>query len=180
MNTVRWVFAEFLLYITNYIVARIPSHRLRLFYYRHVMEFSIGHHTFIFMDASFDCKRGLTIGDNSVINEKCRIDPRGSVRIGNNVNIASQVCILTADHDPRSSDLAARLKPVVIMDNCFIATRAMILPGVTVGKGAWVAAGAVVTRDVPPFTIVGGVPARKIGESEPSRTITTDHCRLFQ
>ena len=58
-------------------------------------------------------------------------------------------------------------QPVIIEDYVFIGPRAIILPGVTLGKGAVVAAGAVVTKDVEPFSIVGGVPAKVIGEREP-------------
>jgi maltose O-acetyltransferase len=67
------------------------------------------------------------------------------------------------DHDPQSRDFGGRGRPVIIMKYAYIATKALILPGVTVGEGAVVAAGAVVTRDVAPYTIVGGVPARPIG-----------------
>ena len=67
-----------------------------------------------------------------------------------------------------------------IGDYAVIMTRAIILPGVTVGEGAMVAAGAVVSKDVPPYTIVGGVPAKKIGDRAKSLDYVCDYYRLFQ
>jgi maltose O-acetyltransferase len=76
-----------------------------------------------------------------------------------------------------SPDFAGRTAPVVIEDFAWLGSRAMVLPGVTVGKGAVVAAGAVVTRDVPPYAIVGGVPARVIGERERGLDYAFDYFR---
>ena len=167
--------AEGILYVANRIVARVPSHRLRLFFYRRVMGFEIGHHSYIFMDAWFDCKRGLKIGNHSVVCQKCRLDTRGRIEIGDNVSISAEVCILTADHDPQSLDFGGRDAPVRIEDFAFIGTRAMILRGVTIGRGAVVAAGAIVTKSVAPYAIVAGVPARTIGK----RLENLDYQRLF-
>jgi maltose O-acetyltransferase len=73
------------------------------------------------------------------------------------------VAILTAQHRIDSPDFALVTKPVVIGDNVWIGMRATILPGTTIGRGAVVAAGAVVTGSIPPLTVVAGVPARPIG-----------------
>ncbi len=175
----RRVRGEALLYVCNRIVSRIPSHRLRLFFYRRVMHFEIGHHTYIFMDAWFDTRGGLKMGNHSVVNQKCRLDTRGGIEIGENVSISAEVCILTADHDPASPAFAGRNRPVHVRDYAFIGTRAMILQGVTIGKGAVVAAGAVVTKDVAPFEIVAGCPARKIGLRNSELLYETDYGRLF-
>jgi len=104
------------------------------------------------------------MGNHSTINEECRLDNRGGITIGDNVSISAQVCILTADHDPGSPTFAGRERAVRIDDHVFIGTRAMILPGVTIGRGAVVAAGAVVTEgtQVPPGSLVMGVPARVV------------------
>jgi maltose O-acetyltransferase len=143
------------------------------------MGFEIGTHSAIFMDAWFDCKRGFRMGRHSVINQGCRIDPRGGVEIGDNVSISAEVCILTADHDPQSPDFSGRSAPVHIEDHVFIGTRAMILRGVTIGRGAVVAAAAVVTRDVEPFSIVTGCPARKTGARQADLHYTINYNRLF-
>ena len=167
------------LYLCNRIISRVPSHHFRLFFYRRVMGFEIGHHSNIFMDAWFDCKKGLKMGNHSVVNQKCRIDTRGGVTIGDNVGIAAEACILTVDHDPGAADFGARMSPVRIEDYVMIGTRAMILRGVTIGRGAMVAAGAIVTKDVPPFAIVAGSPARQIGVRGENLNYQIDYGRLF-
>src|SRR5204862_1239600 len=133
---------------------------------------------FIFCRAHFDTQGGFRMGDHSTINEECRIDNRGGITIGNNVSISAQVCILTADHDPQSQTFAGRERAVRIDDHVFIGTRAMILPGVTIGRGAVVAAGAVVTKEVPPLAIVTGSPAKEIGRRDPNLDYRVDSFRL--
>jgi len=172
--------SEMRLYACNELVALLPSRRLRIMFYRQVMGFKIGSQTTVFLHCRFDCAKGLSIGRDTVVNWGCRLDSRGGLRIGDNVVIAAQTCILTADHDPATPDFAGRQRQVVIEDFVFIGTRAMILPGVTVGRGAVVGAGAVVTRDVAPFSVVAGVPARWIGTRNQDLTYTGIYSRLFQ
>jgi acetyltransferase-like isoleucine patch superfamily enzyme len=168
-----------LLYLCNHIVAEIPSHTLRLSFYRHVMGFEIGKRSFIFMGASFDCGGGFHLGNHSVINERCRLDNRGTLRIGNNVSVSSEVCILTADHDPQSESFAGRNRVVEIEDYVFIGTRALILPGCRIGRGAIVAAGSIVTRNVEPSAIVAGNPAKTIGQRPQNLSYELNYARLF-
>ena len=95
------------------------------------------------------------------------IDTRGgAVTIGDYVDIAPEVNIWTLEHDPHSSDHKSRGAPVTIEDYAWIANRVIVLPGVHIGRGAVVAAGAVVVESVPPMAIVGGVPAKVIGSRE--------------
>lgn len=168
-----------LLYLCNKIIAEIPSHTLRLGFYRHIMAFDIAERSFVFMGARFDCRGGFSLGHHSVINENCRLDNRGSLRIGSNVSISSEVCILTADHDPQSESFAGRNRPVEIDDYVFIGTRALILPGCKIGRGAVVAAGSVVTKEVEPFVIVAGNPARPVGQRPQNLNYQLDYGRLF-
>ena len=92
------------------------------------------------------------------------MDGRDKLFIGDHVDIASEVMIYNAEHDVQSNDFRAVKKPVEISDYVFIGPRAIILPGVKIGKGGVVGAGAVVTKDVEDYSIVGGVPAKEIGQ----------------
>lgn len=106
----------------------------------------------------------ISIGQHTNINKKCVLDGRGGLRIGDNVDMAQEVYIWTEQHDYNSPSYKSVNKSVVIEDYVWIASRATILPGVKVGRGAVVACGAVVTKDVPPLAIVAGVPAKTIGQ----------------
>ena len=105
----------------------------------------------------------LVIGRGTVVGHNCHLDARGSLSIGNHVNISSEANIWTNEHDPHSNDFAITGAPVRIGDHAWLGNRSIILPGVTIGRGAVVCSGAVVTRDVEELAIVGGVPARRIG-----------------
>jgi acetyltransferase-like isoleucine patch superfamily enzyme len=175
----RRVWFDGLLFVCNRIVGHVPSHAVRKFFYRSVMKIEIGERSFIFCRAHFDARGGFRMGSHSAINEECRLDNRGGITIGDNVSISPQVCILTADHDPHSPTFAGRQRPVRIDDHAFIGTRATILPGTTIGRGAVVAAGAVVTREVAPLAIVAGSPAKEIGRRDPSLDYQVEYCRLF-
>lgn len=106
----------------------------------------------------------LQIGANSCIGHNAILDARGGLVIGSYVNFSSEVMIWTAQHDYRSSTFETGFKPVTIGDYGWLGPRCIILPGVTIGEGAVIAAGAVVTKNVAPYTLVGGVPAQKIGD----------------
>jgi acetyltransferase-like isoleucine patch superfamily enzyme len=173
-------FSEFRLYICNEWIATFPSHRVRNFYYRKVMKFDIGRNSSLHMKCTFDCASNLSIGKDSVINPRCRLDNRGKILIGNNVSISQEVIILTADHDLDTPDFAGRNLTVQIEDYVWIGTRALILPGVTIGKGALVAAGALVSKDVMPYSVVAGVPAKVIKTRRKDLNYDTSYKRLFQ
>ena len=107
--------------------------------------------------------RSVAIGRGTTIGRNCLLDSRGGITLGRDVNVSSFVLLITGTHDVQSGDaFADSYAPIVVGDRAWIATRATVLGGVTIGEGAVVAAGAVVTRDVEPFSIVGGVPARPI------------------
>ncbi len=173
------VLSHALLYVCNHVVTHVPSHRLRLAFYRRAMGYRIGPGSHVFLGAAFDARHGFTIGRDSTVNQDCRIDTRGGVTIGDDVSVSAEVIILTADHDLQSPTFAGRNRPVTIGDHAFIGTRATVLPGVTIGAGAAVAAGAVVTRDVPPHTVVAGVPARPIGTRPADLTYSARYGRPF-
>jgi acetyltransferase-like isoleucine patch superfamily enzyme len=175
----RRVWFDGLLFLCNKIVGYLPSHALRKLFYRAVMRFQIGPGSYIFSGARFDTRGNFALGEDSTINDHCRLDNRGGIIIGDHVSISSEVCILTADHDPHSPVFAGREREVRIEAHAFIGTRTMILPDVKIGRGAIVAAGAVVTKDVAPLAIVAGSPAREIGRRDPTLDYRVEYCRLF-
>lgn len=135
----------------------------------------------IHVGARFFKPRNIEIGDDTLIGEFSFLDGRAKLKIGNHVDIASQVLIYNSEHDIDSEDFKATQEPVTIEDYAFIGPRAIILPGVKIGKGAIVAAGAVVAKDIEPFKIVGGVPAKEIRERKNKNpNYKLGRSRLFQ
>lgn len=172
--------SELRLYFVNEWVSNIPSHTFRNWVYRRIMGFNLSKRCAILMHCTFDCAKGLTVGEGSTINSKCRLDNRGGIQIGEKVSISQEVIVLTADHDLNSPDFEGRSREVVIEDYVWIGTRAIILPGCTLGKGAVIAAGAVVTKDVPPYAVVAGTPARVVKMRNKEMNYDPLYKRLFQ
>lgn len=117
----------------------------------------------IFPPFTADFGKNITIGKNVFFNSGCRFQDQGGIVIGDGTLIGHNVVIATINHDldPRK-ERKNHYAPVVIGNHVWIGSNATILPGVTVGEWAVVAAGAVVTKDVEPYTVVGGVPAKFI------------------
>jgi acetyltransferase-like isoleucine patch superfamily enzyme len=158
----------------------IPSHIIRQALFR-LAGIQIGRGSAIHMGARFFLPDGISIGDDTIVGYRAFLDGRKKLKIGSHVDIASEVMIYNSEHNLESDKFEASDGPVTINDYVFIGPRAIILPGVTIGKGAVVAAGAVVTKDVPEFTIVGGVPAKEIGERKNKNpNYKLGRARLFQ
>jgi len=168
-------------------VGFIPSHHFRRFFYR-LFGMKIGRGSTIHMMGRIYDPRHITIGEDTLVGEQATLDGRkqlpnsgGGLEIGSHVDIASQVMIWSSEHDINSPDMRPIEEKVVIKDYVFIGPRVIILPGVTVGEGAIIGAGAVVTKDVPAKTIVGGVPAKKIGDRKTQQlNYKLGRARLFQ
>ena len=120
------------------------------------------HVTFSVRGRPKDGRPGISIGRNSVINQHCWIDGRGGLRIGENVNVSRGVWLLGGDHNIDDPTFTTRFAPTEVGDRSFFGCRAMVLPGVTIGEGAVVAAAALVTKDVAPYAVVAGVPAQVV------------------
>jgi acetyltransferase-like isoleucine patch superfamily enzyme len=106
----------------------------------------------------------LAVGSHTNIGRHVHLDARGDLKIGDNVNISDEVAVWTAEHDIQAEDFPIIRGPVIVENRVWLCFRSIILPGVRLGEGCVVASGAVVTKDVPPFTVVGGVPAKVIGD----------------
>ncbi len=157
---------------------RIPSHHLRRIIYRDLFHMRIGKTTVIYGGAEIRDPEKIVIGEHSIIGHYAILDGRCGIHIGENVNLSSGVWIWTLQHDPQAADFGVLGGPVVIEDYAWLSCRTVILPNVRIGRGAVVAAGAVVTKDVPPYAIVGGVPARVIGER--NRNLTYELSSAYQ
>jgi acetyltransferase-like isoleucine patch superfamily enzyme len=162
------------------LVSFFPLHSARIICYR-LAGVKIASKVHLHMGTEFFDPKNVIIGKGSVLGKNTFLDGRDTLRIGEYVDIASDVLIYNSEHDIHSEDFHAINAPVLIGDYCFIGPRVIILPGVTIGKGAVVAAGAVVTKDIDPFMIVGGVPAKVIGERQNKDLhYTLGRARLFQ
>ena len=163
-----------------YLVGLIPSHTVRHFFYR-LSGMKIGKGATIHTLARFYKPQNISIGEGSVIGNSVFLDGRAKLTIGKQVDMASEVMIYNSEHDLSDPQMKAIEEPVEIGDYVFIGPRAIILPGVKIGNGAVIAAGAVVTKDVPAGTIVGGVPAKYIGDRKLKvYNYKLGHARLFQ
>lgn len=151
----------------------VPSHLFRILFYK-MAGMRIGKGSRIHIGARFFYPGNIKIGEGTILGDNIFLDGRDRLIIGDHVDIASGVMILNSEHDINSEDFRAISAPVEIGDYVFIGPRAIILPGVKIKRGAIVAAGAVVTKDVPEYMIVGGVPAKEIGE----RKVKDLHYRL--
>jgi len=174
------VLLDFELMILNLISCLVPLHSVRKFFFRFA-GVKIGKNSYIHMGVRFFLPINITIGEGTIIGDHVFLDGRAFLRIGNNVDIASQVLIYNSEHDVDSEGFDPIEEPVEIADYVFIGPRAIILPGVKIGRGAVIGAGAVVTKDVEPFKIVGGVPAKVIGERKNKNPrYKLGRARLFQ
>lgn len=159
--TLKGFLAAASLALANHAVAWLPAFSLRHAYYRHVLGYRLGTGCCVHMGCFFTGSH-VTIGPHTILNRRCYVDGRLGVNIGANCSISPEVYILSMDHDPQSPDFATRGGVTTIGDHAWIGARAIILGGVTIGEGAVVGAGAVVTRDIAPWRIAVGNPAREI------------------
>lgn len=159
---IETIFLEFWLMILRF-VGYIPLHSIRKFFYI-LSDINMPWDSTIHIGANFFNPKNITIGHDTIVGDHCFLDGRAPLKIGNHVGIASQVLIYNDEHDINSPDYGNSFGPVEIGDYVFIGPRVIILPNTKIGKGAVVAAGAIVTKNIPDFEIWGGVPAKKISD----------------
>ncbi len=157
MRFIRGVFYLFLNYIRYF-----PSQFFRELIYS-ACGMKIGRGATIYGGVEVRSPGKITIGERSIVGHNCLLDGRKGLDIGADVNISSGAWIWTLQHDINDSDFCVSGSKVIIEDNAWLCSRVTILPGVRIGKCAVVAAGAVVTKNVADYDIVGGIPAKKIG-----------------
>ncbi len=165
VRRIKAVWLEIIVMKAHIVGCIVPSHHLRRAFYR-LVGMKIGNGSSIHMKLSLYNPAGISIGEDTIIGERCTLDGRAKLTIGSHVDVASEVMIYNSEHNINDPKFTATTAPVTIEDYVFIGPRAIILPGVVIGKGAVVGAGAVVTKDVESNMIVGGVPAKVIGERQ--------------
>lgn len=147
------------------------SFGMRYVTYRRLCD-SWGRKVIVFPAAIILSPESLKVGTSVSIHQHCYIDARGGITIGDDVMISHGVTLLASSHSFDDTSVPMKSQPVVmdpvtIADDVWLGAKATVLMGVNIGQGAIIAAGAVVTGDVPAYAIVGGVPAKVIGSRKP-------------
>lgn len=163
---IKPIFNFFVFYFTNYIIEFIPFRFIRTIWLKNILQLKKGKKTYLDMGIYFLAPWRIKIGNNSHINRGCFLDARGTIKIGNSVSISHNVSLITGSHMINSNDFQYTANSIEIDDFCFIGANATLLGGIKIGKGAIICAGAIVTKDIAPFSIVAGVPAKVIGKRE--------------
>lgn len=157
MKRLLWLMASKLLYVTSW---SIRSSVFRWF------GAKVANDCALYPAAKYYAPWNLECGSRVCIGPGAEIYNKAKVTIGSNVVISQGAYICTASHDISSPTMDLVLKPITIGSNVWIAAKATILPGVTIGEGAVVGACAVVAKDVPPWSVVVGNPARVVKKRE--------------
>ena len=170
MQIIRFIYYFIVSFLLNNIINKIPFYVIRHSYYK-LLFIRIGKGSSIHMNVIIegvslkkDKREKLKIGKNSSIGRYSILDVRGGLIIKDNVSISPNVTFITGSHDMQSSDFKYEEFTTIIEDYVWIGTKAIILPGVRIGKGAVIGAGSVVTKDVGEYEFVAGNPAKFIKE----------------
>ena len=145
----------------------IFSNWLRMWFYRSFLSMNMGSDCIVWADNKFNDISDFSMGSNVIVGPGNTFLIRGGLSIGNNVNLSGFSFFISQSHDVNDPYGHTELKKITIQDNAWIATNTMIMPGVNIGKGAVVAAGSVVVKDVPDYAVFAGNPARQIGTRSP-------------
>lgn len=156
--------AGILQYVINFFLNTSSNH-LRYFALK-ISGVNIKGDIKLFKGISIRNFKGLTLNNGVSIGPKVLLDARNGIVLGRSVTLAYESIIWTMHHDYNNVNFDVIGGTVIVNDFAWICSRAIILPGITIGKCAVVASGAVVTKDVPPYAIVGGIPAKILGYRE--------------
>lgn len=147
-------------------ISMIPSHHLRRFVYK-CLGAEIGKNVVFHFRTEIRGIHRLKIGKGTIVGDNALLAARRGLTIGENVNISSNVSIYSGAHDHRDPYFRStpqRTRPITIGNRVWIGSNAIILTGVNIGEGAVCCAGCVVTKDVEPYAVVAGIPAKKVNE----------------
>lgn len=164
-------------------IASFPSCHIRKQIYR-VLGAEVDNNVVFHFGTEIRCPCRLYIGKGTIIGDNAILDARCGLTMGENVNLSSNVSIYTLQHDHRDPYFKCTESvkgEVKICDRAWIGSNVIILPGVTIGEGAVCCAGCVVTKDVEPYTVVAGIPAKKVNERPQYLLYEFDgkSCRLY-
>lgn len=163
-------------------VSTIPSCHLRKWIYK-AFGANIGSKVVFHFKTEIRAPHLLTVGKGCIIGDNAILDARRGLTLGDNVNLSSNVSIYTLQHDHRDPHFrcAEEGGEVKIDDRVWIGSNVIVLPGVHIGEGAVCCAGCVVTKDVEPYAVVAGIPARKVNERPMKLKYEFDgkSCRLY-
>jgi maltose O-acetyltransferase len=152
-------------FITNKLLCKLPSNRLRKMGLQ-IMGSKIGKFVYIFSNFHIRSPKNLKIGKGCSIGPNVLLDARKGIILGENVTLAYDSIIWTLNHDYNDVNFKVKGGQVKIGNFAWICSRSIILPGVEIGEGAVIASGSVVTKNVGPYEIWGGIPAKQIGIRE--------------
>ena len=155
-----------------------PSHVLRKLVLR-ACGMKIGKNSYIYMGCRIYHPWNISVGENTIINPYCILDGRRGLLIGNNVSISERSIILSLEHDPQSSSFAVRGSTTIIEDFVWLGMNSVVLPGIRINRGAVVASCALVSKDIPEYTIVGGVPAKILNTRNKDLTYSLSYKKFF-
>ncbi len=178
LHPIREIWDDFRLFLLT-VCGYVPSHGFRRMVYL-AFGLHIGRTSSIHWRARFFRPEGVRIGDYTTIGNDAFLDGREGLSIGNCVNIAAEVRIYTREHDIDDPMFREVGGAIVIEDYAYIGSRVTVLPGVHIGYGAVVGSGAVVTKNVEPFTLVGGVPAKPIRRRNENLEYKLGYAKRFQ
>jgi acetyltransferase-like isoleucine patch superfamily enzyme len=177
MTLVEW--KSGLAFLLNQYTGAIPSQGFRRLVYSKILGMSIGSSSVIYGGCEIRCGSKIKIGNNTSIGHRCILDGRAGLTIGDSVNISTGVWIWTMQHDMNDPWFESEGNPVHIEDYVWLSGRVIVLPGLTIGKGAVIASGAVVTKSVMPYSVMAGVPAKIIGERKKDLRYKLGSCMPF-
>ena len=164
-------------------VGEIPSCHFRRSIYK-AIGVTMGNKVVFHFGTEIRTPYKLKVGNGCIIGDRALLDARNGLIMGNNVNLSSNVSIYTEQHDHRDPDFRCTTsydKTVRIGDRVWLGSNVIVLPGVTIGEGAVCCAGCVVTKDVEPYAVVAGIPAKKVNERPKNLLYEFDgsSCRLY-